>query len=199
MIRKGMPSPGWTSSEALASVPLSAAIDLRVYETSGGVVAELWTVNETRPDDIVICAWLEGRWTEVGRVRALGEGSNLYTVKLTGLTAGGSYLFKIIDEAGHIHFSPEALTVSVTRIEAVRLEMETLTLSFNTEAGRQYVVKASTNLVDWTVESVSYPTASGQSPYVDTPFTAGPGTQTRVRVPVSGRSKGFFKIERVID
>ena len=186
-------------SAVVASVPLSAAIDLRVYETSGGVVAELWTVNEARPGDIVICAWLEGRWAEVGCVRAQGEGSNRYTVKLTGLTAGGSYLFKIIDEAGHIHFSPEALTVSVTRIAAVRLEMETLTLSFNTEYGRLYVVKASTNLVDWTVESVSYPTASGPSPYVNTPFTAGPGTQTQVRVPVSGRGKAFFKIERVND
>ncbi len=186
-------------SEVVASAPLSAAIDLRVYGTSGGVVAELWTIDEAGPGDIVVYAWLGNGWVEVGRARAEGEGSNRYSVNLTGLTVGGSYFFKIVDEAGHVHFTPEALTVSTIRIDTVRLNMETLAMSFNTEYGRRYVVKVSTNLVDWAAECVSYPTASGPSAYVNTPFTAGPGQQTQVLVPVNGRGQAFFKIERVND
>ena len=132
-------------------------------------------------------------------MRADGEGSNRYLVNLAGLTAGDSYFFKIVDEASHIHYSPEALTVRTIRVDKVRLDMQTMTMSFNTEYGRQYVVKVSTNLVDWTSECVSYPTASGPSAYVNTPFTAGPGTRTQVLVPVNGRGRAFFKIERVND
>lgn len=186
-------------SEVLTSRPLSAAIDLRVYGTSGGVVAELWTISEAGQGAIVVYAWLNGDWAEVGRVSAEGDGSNRYMVNLTGLTAEGAYFFKIVDEAGHNHFTPEALAVRTTCIDVVRLNMETLTMGFNTEPGRRYVVKVSTNLIDWTAECVSYPTASGPSAYVSTPFTAGPGTQTQVLVPVNGRGKAFFKVERVND
>ncbi len=196
-------SPGSTVSNSysavMTSAPLSSSIDLRVYGTAKGVVAEVWTVDEARKDDIVVYVWRDDDWVEVGRVRAEGEGSNRYEISLTGLTAGASYFFKIVDESGHNHFSPGALTVSTICVDKVRLDMQTLTMSFSTEYGYKYVVKVSTNLVDWANECVSYPTASGPSAYVNTPFTAGPGTRTQVLVPVNGRGKAFFKVERVND
>ena len=194
-------SPGSTVSnsysDVIASAPLSSSIDLRVYGTAKGVMAEVWTVDEAGKGDIVVYVWKDDDWVEVGRERAEGEGSNRYEISLVGLTDGGSYFFKIVDESGHIHFSTEALTVRTMRVDKVRLDMQTLTMSFSTEYGCKYVVKVSTNLVDWTSECVSYPTASGPSAYVSTPFTAGPGTRTQVFVPVNGRGKAFFKVERV--
>ena len=56
------------------------------------------------------------------------------------------------------------------------------------------IVKVSTDLVHWTTEHVSYPTAFGWSDFESTPFTAG-GKNTEVWVPVNRRRQAFFKIE----
>jgi hypothetical protein len=177
--------------------PLSTELDLSVYATGdGGVMIELWTSNESGSEDIVISAWLNGAWVEVARVPSweiIGEGSNRYVVRAEGLAPDGAYLFKVLDEAGHEHISPLPIAVRTLRVGAVRLDMQTLTLAFNTEAGRPYVVKVSTDLVHWTTEYVSSPTAQGWSAYRNTPFTAG-GESTQVRVPVNGRKQVFFKI-----
>jgi hypothetical protein len=133
---------------------------------------------------------------EVGRVptgEIVGEGSNKYKIHTKDLAADSAYLFKIIDEAGHEHISPLPVAVRTLRVGAVRLDMQTLTLAFNTEAGRPYVVKVSTDLKHWKTEYVSSPTAQGWSAYRNTPFTAG-GESTLVRVPVNGRKQVFFKI-----
>jgi len=180
--------------------PLSTALDVSVYATgNGGVMIELWTSDESGCEDIVILAWIGNTWVEVGRVPSdeiVGEGSNKYKVHTKDLAADGAYLFKIIDESGHEHLSPLPVTVKTLRVEAVRLDLQTLTLSFNTEAGRPYVVKVSTDLAHWTTEFVSYPTAQGWSAYRNTPFTAG-GASTQVRVPFKGRKQAYFKIEMV--
>jgi hypothetical protein len=177
--------------------PLSTELDLSVYATgNGGVMIELWTSNESGSEDIVISAWIGNTWVEVGRVptgEIVGEGSNKYKIHTKDLAADSAYLFKIIDEAGHEHISPLPVAVRTLRVGAVRLDMQTLTLAFNTEAGRPYVVKVSTDLKHWKTEYVSSPTAQGWSAYRNTPFTAG-GAQTQVRVPANGRKQAYFKI-----
>jgi len=190
--------PGEPLNFGFSSNPLSTALDLRVFaDGQGGVRIEVCTVNESGYGDIVIYAWLGNAWKEVGRVagvNVLGEGSNRYTVSASGLSADGAYLFKIVDESGHVHYTDGEVAVRSMRVAAVRLTMETLTLAFNTEPGRPYVVKVSTDLVHWTTEHVSYPTAFGWSDFENTPFTAG-GKNTEVRVPVNRRRQAFFKIE----
>ncbi len=180
-------------------VALSTAMDVSLDAEVAGIFIRLWTVNESGCDDIVIYAWIGDTWVEVGRVPAgeiVGEGANPYRVLASGLTAGNAYSLKIVDEAGHVHYSSAPVTVQAMRVAAVRLDLQTLTLTFNTESGRSYVVAVSTDLVHWSNAYLSHPTADGWSAYVDTPFTAGTGTQTQVRVPVNGRKQAFFKIVR---
>ena len=189
--------PAETLNFGFVTKPLSTELDISVYATGDGrVMVELWTSNESGYEDIVIYAWIGNAWAEVGRVPSweiVGEGSNRYVVQAEGLVPGAAYFFRIVDEAGHEHLSPVPIQVRALRVEAVRLDLQTLTLTFNTEAGRPYVVKVSTDLVRWTDEYVSYPTAQGWSAYRNTPFTAG-GESTQVRVPVNGRRQAFFKI-----
>ena len=84
--------------------------------------------------------------------------------------------------------------VKTVRVGAVRLDPQTMAVTFNTEYGRSYVVQSSPDLVNWTVEHASYATATGMSDSSNEPFMAGPGTQTEVRVPVNGRKQMFFRI-----
>jgi hypothetical protein len=191
--------PSQTLNFGFSSYPLSTAMDISLFATgNGGVMIELWTVNESGYDDIVIYAWINNAWVEVGRVLSedvWGEGSNRYTVQANGLAAGESYFIKIIDEAGHTHLSDQPVAVKTLRVEAVRLDLQTLALTFNTEAGYAYEVLVSTDLAHWTTEYVSYPTAAGMSAYLNTPFTAA-GETTQVLVPLNGRKQAFFKIVR---
>ena len=193
--------PSETLNFGFSSYPLSTALDISVYATAGGVMMDIWTVNESGYNDIVVFAWLNNDWAEVGRVpswQVIGEGSNRYTIQATGLQVGTAYLFKIVDEAGHVHYSNGPIEVTALRVEAVRLDLQNMSVTFNTEAGRSYVVKVSTDLVNWTTEYASYPMARGWSDYVDTPFTA-VSTKTQVRVPVNGRQQAFFKIEMIVE
>ena len=179
--------------------PLSTALDIGVFATADGVVIELWTVDESGYDDIVIYAWIGGDWVEVGRVpsaEVIGEGSNRYQVRASGLAATGAYAFKIIDEAGHVHVTAAPVAVQSIRVAAVRLELETLTLTFNTEYGSSYTVETSADLVNWTPETVSVSRDTGWTAYGNTAFAAGTGSQTLVRVPRHARDKAFFRIVR---
>ena len=192
--------PAETLNFGFTSYPLSTAIDVSAYATADGVVIELWTVNESGYGDIVIYAWIGNAWVEVGRVpswQVVGEGANHYSVAATGLAEGGAYYFRIVDEAGHEHLSVQPVAVKAIRVEAVRLEMQTLTVTFNTEYGHTYVVDVSTNLADWTAEFVRHPTAGGWSDYTNAPFIAGPGERTEVIVPLNGRARAFFRIKQV--
>ncbi len=182
-------------------IPLSAALDLTVYASSSGILIDVNTVDESGYEDIVVYAWIGTRWVEVGRVpgeQLMGEGSNRYTIPAYGLMAETSYRFMVVDEQGNTHYSNGLIPVQSLRVKAVRLNMQTLTLSFNTEPGRRYRVKSSTDLVHWSSEGASYPTANGWSKISAAPFTAS-DTQIQVRVPANGRQRAFFRIERVDD
>jgi protocatechuate 3,4-dioxygenase beta subunit len=177
--------------------PLSTAIDIRLYATPDGVMIQLWTVNEAGCGDIVIYAWIDDAWAEVGRVPAwlvVGEGANAYTVAANGLAAGGAYYLRVIDEVGNEHLSLMPVAVGTLEVDAVRLDLQHVTLRFNTEPGRRYQIEVSTDLVTWRTEYVSAPTATGWTAFATEPFMAGPGAYTEVRAPRNGRSRAFFKI-----
>jgi len=191
--------PGEPLNFGFVDYPLATALDISVYASADGVMIDILTINESRKADIVVYAWLKNAWVEVGRVPAKkvhGEGSNRYSVLTTGLVAGTSYQFKIVDEAGHVHYSDGPMEVKAIRVEAMRMNMQTLQLTFSTEINRSYVVLVSTDLVNWSGEYVSYPTAFGWSEYSLEPFTA-VEARTQVQVPVNGRQRAYFKIVRV--
>ncbi len=198
--------PAETLNFGFETYPFSTAIDFRVYaDGSGGVLIDLWTVNESGAGDITVYAWMGNAWVEVGRVPAsevVGEGSNRYTIRSSVLPPEGSYYFRIVDEAGHVHDSPTPVSVTVIAMQALRFDMQSMVIGFNTEYGCRYLVKVcddvGANADGWTPEFVSVLRDGVWSDYSDQPFMAGPGTQTQVRVPVN-RRKAFYKIELMRD
>ena len=193
----GVLRPAETLNFGFITHPMSTAIDIRLYVTPEGVMIQLWTVNEAGCGDIVIYAWIDNAWVEVGRVPAwlvVGEGANAYTVAANGLAAGGAYYLRVIDEVGNEHLSLTPVAVGTLEVDAVRLDLQHVTLRFNTEPGRRYQIEVSTDLVTWRTEYVSAPTATGWTAFATEPFMAGPGAYTEVRAPRNGRSRAFFKI-----
>lgn len=198
--------PGVPLNFGFSTYPLSTALDFWAYASGrDGVKIDIWTVDESGYGDIVVYAWIGNAWVVVGRVPAeeiVGEGSNKYTVAADGLSPEGKYYFRIVDEAGHVHDSPGPVGVTRVRLNALRFEMDTAVLTFNTGQGCSYVVKVSDSLdapeEAWTAEFVSVQKSGGWSAFSDKPFMAGPGAQTAVRIPVN-RQKAFFKIVMVTE
>jgi hypothetical protein len=79
------------------------------------------------------------------------------------------------------------------------MEMQTAKMRLATEEGCSYVVKTSSDLVNWTIEYVKHPRAGGKwsKNFSNKPFPASPGTYTEVIVPVNGRDRAFFKAVKV--
>jgi len=182
---------------------LSTEIALKVYAANDGkVMIEIATVNENGNNDIEIYAMLNGEWVLVAIVpsaQIVGFGSNVYTVEAFGLTPGESYLFRIVDESGHI-FESEPITVALSPIlvESVTLTPELIKVAFNTEYGLFYQVMVCEQLgAPWVVEYVRYPTARGLSALSNEPFMAGPGERTEVLIPRNNRPQAFFRITKV--
>jgi choice-of-anchor A domain-containing protein len=206
-----MPSGGGVLSEAVSEPlnagflnhPLSIGISLSVYADAEGVTIEIETVDENGGDDIEIYAWINDEWVEVGRVpssEVYGGGCRQYTVRANGLTVGESYIFRVLDEAGHEHLMMQAVAVRRgIRTTSIRMEMQTAKMRLATEEGCSYVVKTSSDLVNWTIEYVKHPRAGGKwsKNFSNKPFPASPGTYTEVIVPVNGRDRAFFKAVKV--
>jgi choice-of-anchor A domain-containing protein len=198
--------PGEPLNFGFKIATLSTALDVSVYASGNGAVTiELWTENESGYGDIVVYAWIGGVWTEVGRVpgsQVVGEGSNKYVIQACGLSAGNSYIFRVVDEAGHVHDSGTSVSVKDVRMNGLRFEMDTAVLTFNTEYERRYAVMVSDDLGapadEWTAEYVSIQKSGVWSSYSNQPFVAGAGKQTVLRVPVN-RQKAFFKIVMLED
>jgi len=183
--------------------PLSSSVSLSVYATSKGVLLVVDTVNEQETGrDIIVKAKINGVWTEIGRKTA--NGSSHYEIyDTTGLlTVGGSYEFKVIDELGKEHTLGQEIEVKTIKMDSVRLEPSTLTVSFNTENGKLYQVFVAESLSAqvWTNTVVYYPKANGEEGYSAEPFTAN-GNSTTVRIPLgeneARKPKAFFKIIKV--
>lgn len=181
------------------SSALSASVDLDVYASGGGVKIDVWTAGETAKGDIVVYAWLDGAWTEVARVPAeqvVGEGANRYTVPADGLSPDGTYRFMVMDESGRQHVLNGKKPVKRLRLSAARKQGASLELSFGADQGRKYRVLTSPDLVTWSDQPASVPTARGWSGNRIEPFTAS-SADMQVRVPVDGRRQAFFKVVRV--
>lgn len=187
-------------SAQLASRYLSARLSLSLHASTSGVLLDLWTVSESGFGDIVVFAWIEGQWTEVARVpssEVVGEGDNHYSVSATGLQTGQSYLLRVVDESGHEFVLPEPVTVKEVRMNAIQLELKTLSISFNTEPGKYYIVKAAPTLTapdsDWIPEPVRHLRANGWSELSSQPFAGGDDTKAHIQVPAH-QTLRFFKI-----
>jgi hypothetical protein len=143
--------PSETLNFGFLETYLSSALDLSVHGASDNrVVIDLWTADESGSGDIVVYAWINSGWVEVARLpsaQLIGEGSNHYTFDAAGLNIGVSYRFKIVDEAGHEHFLATPIKVKTFRAHAVRLEMNTFTITFDSERGNNYAVLVSDRLV----------------------------------------------------
>jgi hypothetical protein len=169
---------------------LGTIMSMSAYVTSGGVQVDLWTSNESGYSDIVVFAWINNTWSEVGRIpgdQVVGEGSNHYSFLTDALVLDGSYRLKIVTESGQEFVLPTPMVVKSVRMCVAQLTLQTITVSLNTESGRSYVVKVSPCLSappeEWVNEAVSVPTANGWSDLTAQPFMAGPGTQTQIRIP----------------
>jgi hypothetical protein len=186
--------------------PLSTSIGLSVYTASNSVCADIYTVGERGTMPIKLYAWINGAWVLVGTVpNVYGDGDHKYHILLTGLTPGQSYRFMVIDETGRQFelrdaYEVKTITVGEAALETVTvaaMEMQMLTVTFNTEANRRYKVMISESLTapanQWTVESV-YIDSLGE--FVSE-FTA-TGNQSQVRIPVN-RYKAFFRIYMLED
>ena len=182
-----------------ATGPLSSSVDFSVYATPGGVRIEINTVDEEKEGVITVYALINGAWAPVGTVQAKGYGSNTYYLNASGLEAGQSYWFKVVDEAGHTHTSTSAIEVKEIKMAAVSMLLDAMCVTFNTEYGRKYQVKVSEDLslpIDqWSTEQVSVynPAAGTWSAYSGAAFMAGPGKQTSVKIPKS-QNRAFFKV-----
>ncbi|MDA3926728.1 MAG: GEVED domain-containing protein [Kiritimatiellae bacterium] len=199
--------PGEPLNFGYVDHPLSTRIDLTVYATTDGrVMIELFTVNENGNNDIEIYAIMDGDWVMVAMVpseQVEGTGSHSYTVEAIGLTPGASYLFKIVDESGHIFYTDTPIEVALVQLRALStsLDPEYFTMKFNTEPYTEYELKVSSSLAadaGWTTEYVQivhplFP--NGVSGFTQRIQGAPEGTTT-LRVP-RNRDKAFFKLIKV--
>ncbi len=188
------------ASSSGSTSPLSTAVDFSVYAVTNGIRMDIYTTGESGKNAITVYALINGEWTVVGTIpkeEVVGYGNNHYTIMASGLTVGESYWFKIEDEANHTHSSPTAIQVRSIQMEAVRLDLETLQVTFNTEYGRQYRVMVSESLsaplAQWTAASVRRYVNGAWTSCTNTPFMAGPEAQTVIQIPLD-KNKAFFKV-----
>lgn len=186
-----------TASTVGDPYPLSALIDFSVYQRADGLfLVDIFTVDENGTGDLTVEAKIDGVWTWLGTAKAIGSGSQHYQFIVSGLTVGQSYQFRVIDEEGRVHYSESAIKVKSIVMDAVRLELETFVIEFNSEDGKSYnllmATDVATPLEDWTIESVRVNGSKGWSAFVDT-FQGAAGGRTQILVP-QNKDKAFFKV-----
>jgi hypothetical protein len=177
--------------------PLSASIGFSVYNTSKGTLLILDTVSEQREGWLIVKAFINGEYVEIGRYWATGSGSNHYEFLATApLALGQSFAFQVIDEMGDLHTLSQPVEVKAIKMDSVVMDAESMIVTFNTEGGRSYQVLVADSLDAevWTVAVVHYPILGGWE-YGAGPFTAG-GVSTTIKIPrsASPMAKAFFKI-----
>ena len=91
--------------------------------------------------------------------------------------------------------------MTIENVKVNDLQMQTLTVTFNTVVGAKYVVKVSSSLTaaddQWSVEYVSQNKGGAWSDFSTDAFMAG-SEQTQIRIPINTeKSKAFFRIFKV--
>lgn len=187
-----------------SAVSLSSSISFDVYYASNTVFGVITTQSEQGTNPITVYAYINGQWVAVGSFTPQGEGSHTYCFPLTGLVPGQSYKFKVVDEEGHEFYSTDSQLVRTITIGdsyvsmAADLQMRMMNVTFNTEKGKWYQVRVSSDLSasadQWTVENVRhYKTSTGSFGSLTNEFSAGDGDQSVIQIPVN-KDKAFFKI-----
>ena len=128
--------------------PLSSSVEIRAYVSGEGVLVEFETTGENGNDPIkVYLVKADGSDPELlGSIAAVGSGSNLYKIPVTGLVAGQTYTLLIVDEEGNGHQLP----VKVTEFAAEMAQMSPMGISLRWPAipGRTYKIQHIANLGD---------------------------------------------------
>ena len=190
-----------SASEAGDPGPLSSRVDFSVYATTNGAFRiNLYTVDESRDGKLVVSALIDGVWVGIGSVEAVGSGNNSYQIDIGGvaLQIGGSYLFKVVDEAGFVHESGDAIVVKAIRMALVQLTLNTFQFTFNSEPFKPYELLMTSDISsDWNVckvEVYNYDKDAWASS--NTQITGAPdGDTTTIRVPRAvEQTKAFYKI-----
>lgn len=176
--------------------PLSSSVGFSVYATANGMLLVLDPVNEQGSGWFTVYAWINGQWVEVGKV--LGDGSGHYEFYAYPglLQVGQSYAFKVVDELGNPHVLSQPVTIKTIKMDSITMTPEYMTVTFNSEAGRQYQVVSAASLTaeTWTATAVYYPMENETWGYGSQAFTAA-GSTTTIRIP-RNTAKGFFKIRK---
>lgn len=179
-----------------ATGPLSSSVGFSVYATANGMLLVLDPVNEQGSGWFTVSAWINGQWVEVGKV--LGDGSGHYEFYAYPglLQVGQSYAFKVVDELGNPHVLSQPVTIKTIKMDSITMTPEYMTVTFNSEAGRQYQVVSAASLTaeTWTATAVYYPMENETWGYGSEAFTAA-GSTTTIRIP-RNTAKGFFKIRK---
>lgn len=182
--------------------PLSASISFSVYNTADGTMLILNTVSEQGSGDLIVMAYIDGVWTEVGRVPA--NGSNHYEFLANqALPVGQSYAFKVIDEIGNEHLLSNPVEVKTVKMDSIVMTPDVMLVSFNTESGKRYQVMegASPAAAEWTPAVVYYPVSASVGDgsgwaYGSEAFTA-TGSTITIKIPRGDASKAFFKVKKL--
>ncbi len=121
--------------------PLSASVDVRAYQTGGGVIVEFQTTEESGTNDIQVCiSDGQGGLTVIGSVKPVGEGSNTYRIEVQGLAAGQNYTLWIRDESG-IYHRADGVAVGAFATEMIRMSPVGITLRWVSIPERTYVIE----------------------------------------------------------
>ena len=187
-------------------VSLSSSISFDVFYSvaSNKVYGVVTTEGEQGSNLIKIMAWINNGWVLVGSFAPIGDGEgHTYYVALTGLTPGQSYKFLVEDEEGHEFYSTASQVVRTINIGetyfsmADDLQMRMMNVKFNTEKGKCYQVRVSSDLSrsadQWQVEYVRHCKTDGTFGVLTNEFVAGDGDQSLIQIPVN-TNKAFFKI-----
>ncbi len=167
-----------------AAAYLSSAVDIRLYESGEGVIAEFQTTDENAEEPeldeeggegsasgamIDIYAKLDGgdvemddgMYKKIGSVKAVGSGSNLYKINVTDLVPGESYTIRIHDEEGNWH-TIRGAKVGRFAMDMSRMSPEGMELKWTSIPGREYGIMYAEDLVGpW--KEIARVTADGSS------------------------------------
>ena len=129
---------------------LSTAIELRLYETAGGLFVELCTVDEVaagQPIEVFV-KYADGTSVKIGEVLSLG-GSQRYliAVERDWLKGQQAFTLMVVDESGAVH-QRSGVTLQEFKAGLGRLDKQGVTLTWASLPGRYYDVYVCTRLGD---------------------------------------------------
>jgi hypothetical protein len=171
-------SNGWVS---VYSTTTSSGVDLRAYQCAGGVTVE-FTSYDVEKDGTVRLILLGPAGDSIweGTTNIVAGATVVSRFIVPGLTLGGTYSFKIVDEVNK-EWTATDVTVSEFAMKGVSMSLSGITLSFSSQPRQKYEIQWTSQLGgEW--QTRTNVTAVSQNTSV---FVTYPGPTT---------SAGFFRV-----